>query len=63
MRIQDYNLVPILFNISVLLDVQANLPETSRNGFGDHLYFKCLGCITQPISIMKIAIKIAMTYS
>ena len=34
---------PILFNISVLLDVQANLPETSPffvcpNGFGEHLF-------------------------
>jgi hypothetical protein len=32
-----------LFNISVLLDVQANLPETSpffvlQNGFGEHLF-------------------------
>jgi hypothetical protein len=32
-----------LFNISVLLDVQANLPETSPffvcpNGFGEHLF-------------------------
>ena len=33
----------LLFNISVLLDVQANLPETSpffvcQNGFGEHLF-------------------------
>jgi hypothetical protein len=32
----------LFFNISVLLDVQANLPETSPffvcpNGFGEHL--------------------------
>ena len=32
-----------MFNISVLLDVQANLPETSSffvcpNGFGEHLF-------------------------
>ena len=35
-------LIPILFNISVLLAVQANLPETSpfffyQNGFREHL--------------------------
>ena len=35
--------IPILFNISVLLDVQANLPETSpffvsQNSFGEHLF-------------------------
>ena len=35
----------ILFNISVLLDVQAILPETSPffvspNGFGEHLFFQ-----------------------
>jgi hypothetical protein len=35
--------VSILFHISVLLDVQANLPETSPffvypNGFGEHLF-------------------------
>ena len=33
----------MLFNISVLLDVKANLPETSpffvcSNGFGEHLF-------------------------
>ena len=40
----------ILFNISALLDVQANLPETSPffvcpNGFGEHLFqmFTVLG--------------------
>jgi hypothetical protein len=36
-----------MFDILVLLDVQANLPETSPffvcpNGFGEHLFFKCL---------------------
>ena len=45
----------ILFNVSVLLDVQANLPETSPffvcpNSFGKHLfsnvYSTYLGCIT-----------------
>ena len=35
--------IPILFNISVLLDVQTNLLETSPflvcpNGFGEHLF-------------------------
>ena len=35
--------MPISFNISVLLDVQANLPETRPffvrpNGFGEHLF-------------------------
>ena len=44
-----------MFNISVLLDVQANLPETSPfficpNGFAEHLlsnvYSKYLECIT-----------------
>ena len=35
--------IAILFNISVLLDVQANLPKTSpflsaQNGFGEHLF-------------------------
>jgi len=35
--------IPILLNISVLLDVQANLPETSPffvcpNGFGEYLF-------------------------
>ena len=35
--------IPILFNISVLLDVQTNLPETSQffvcpNGFGEHRF-------------------------
>ena len=47
--------IPILINISVLLDVQAYLPETSPfsvcpNGFGEHLfsnvYSTYLGCIT-----------------
>ena len=37
-------LIPILFNISVLLDEEANLPETSPffacpNGFGEHLFW------------------------
>ena len=35
-----------MFNISVLLDVQANLPETSPflppNGFGEHLFSNVL---------------------
>ena len=43
-----------MFNISVLIDVQANLPETSPffvcpNGFGEHLFYvysTYLGCIT-----------------
>ena len=38
--------IPILFNISLLPDIQANQPETSqlfdsKNGFGEHLFFKC----------------------
>ena len=37
-----------MFNILVLLDVQANLPETSpifvcSNGFGEHLFSNVLG--------------------
>jgi hypothetical protein len=45
-----------LFNISVLLDVQADLPETGPffvcpNGFGEHLFANVystweLGCIS-----------------
>ena len=53
--------IPILLDISVLLDVQTNLPENSPNGFGEHLFFKCLHIVlgmynfAQPISIMKMA--------
>ena len=43
--IQYQNIDSFLFNTSVLLDVQANLPETSpflsaqmANGFGEHLF-------------------------
>ena len=41
-------MIPILFNISVLLDVQANLPETSPffvcpNGFAEYLFSNVYG--------------------
>ena len=55
--------IPILLNISVLLDIKANLPETSPffvcpNGFGEHLisnlYSIYLGCITLVIPRKKV---------
>ena len=58
--------IPILFNISVLLDVQANLPETSLfffcpNGFGEHLfsnvystYYLCITLLLTPVQTMGL---------